>query len=103
MAGSTTMLWPLRLAIAETTSARSARDLLARPRTLLVAILLVGVTLDAVFFSLSAGMADHLAEARGPWAIPFVGAISVAAVLILGEILPKAVAASAARQTALFT
>ncbi|MBI3723971.1 DUF21 domain-containing protein, partial [bacterium] len=82
--------------------ARAALDLLARPRALLVAFLLVGVTLDAVFFSVSAGISHRLAEAHGAWAIPAVGALAVASVLLLGEVLTKAIATQAPRETALF-
>jgi putative hemolysin len=82
-------------------SARAACDLLARPRSLLVVILLVGVSLDALFFSVSADLAHHLAQVHGPWAIPAVGAAAVLLVLVFGEITPKAIAALAPRRTAL--
>jgi CBS domain containing-hemolysin-like protein len=83
--------------------ARAARDLLARPRALLVAILLVGACLDALFFSVSAGVAQDLAGATGlHWVIPVTGAVAVAIVVLVGEIVPKAIASLDPRPVALF-
>src|SRR5688572_30141088 len=90
-----------RLANEPTPGARAATDLLARPRTLLVVILLMGVSIDALFFSVSADFAAGVARIHGNWAIPAIGAISVVFMLILGEIIPKAFAATAPRKAAL--
>ncbi len=90
-----------RLANEATPEARAATDLVARPRTLLVVILLMGVTIDALFFSVSADFAAGLTTAYGALAIPAVGAVSVVLMLVLGEIIPKAFAATAPRKTAL--
>jgi CBS domain containing-hemolysin-like protein len=106
-AASETALFSLRREeqkrlLAETSpAARAANDLLSRPRTLLVVILLAGVTIDAFFFSVSAHIAHDFSLTHGLWAIPVVGAVSVILMLALGEIAPKAIAASQRRRAAL--
>ncbi len=90
-----------RLAGDPSSEARAVTDLLARPRALLVVILLVGVTIDALFFSVSADLAYELARTVGSWAVPLVAALSVFLMLGLGEVLPKTVASSSPRRTAL--
>src|SRR5689334_3312282 len=94
-AASETALFSLRRSernrLASETGARAqaANDLLARPRTLLVVILLVGVSIDALFFSVSADIARDIALAHGAWALPLLGAASVVIMLAIGEITPK--------------
>jgi CBS domain containing-hemolysin-like protein len=90
-----------RLAGEPSEEARAATNLLARPRTLLVVILLIGVAIDALFFSVSADIAAAFASSYGALAIPVSGALAVALMLAVGEITPKAIAASAPRRTAL--
>ncbi len=90
-----------RLAAETSREARAATDLLARPRTLLVVILLAGVTIDALFFSVAAGFAHEVAHRYGPWTVPAIGAASVVLMLAIGEITPKALAATSPRPMAL--
>lgn len=83
--------------------ARAARELLAAPRALLVAVLLVGACVDALFFSMSAGFASDLAAFCGrPWLVPATGVAATLTVVVLGEITPKAIAVAAPRRVALF-
>ena len=64
------------------------------PSGLLVAILFGNLLVNILFFSLSAVMSLRIAEAHGEWWQAVIGAVVLLLVILLGEILPKAMGIS---------
>ncbi|MBI4575429.1 MAG: HlyC/CorC family transporter [Planctomycetes bacterium] len=71
-------------------------DLLKRPRDLLITLLLGNMAVNLLFFSVSVVQAEE----AGPRGQALAGAVSLAAVIILGEITPKALAVNAPMRVA---
>lgn len=81
----------LRMRRAAPRALAAASELLRQPRSLLVAILLANVTINTAFFTL-AGMAGRTLFASGLGFVLF-SAASVLLLILVAEVLPKAIAA----------
>lgn len=90
-----------------TVSAAHVLELLERPRALLVAVLFGNLLVNFLLFAVAAGIVSRLqARADAPEGAGLVVAGGVAttlAVLVFGEITPKAIAVSAPRRVALLS
>jgi putative hemolysin len=80
----------LRLRKTHATAAKFIEEMLASPRSLLVAILLANVTANTLFFTL-AGFVG--ADLPGMWGLA-VGLASVLVMILCAEVLPKAIASA---------
>jgi putative hemolysin len=81
----------LRLRRTHPTVHAAAQELLAEPRALLVAVLLLNVTVNTLYFTLAGLISKRLVSDDPVWVIVF-GALGVLLMVLFGEILPKAIA-----------
>lgn len=81
-------------------AAQAALDLLAQPRSLLVAVLFGNLLVNFLLMALSARVVMRLGD-YGPAGVVAGFLITTVAVVVVGEVLPKAIAVTAARPTAL--
>ncbi len=85
-------------------SARAATALAANPRRLLFAVLFGNMVVNILFFAVSCKIGLELAQQHGSdYYTLMVGAVSLAAVIILGEVTPKSVAYHIPVQWAIFS
>ncbi|MEZ6183728.1 MAG: hemolysin family protein [Planctomycetota bacterium] len=80
--------------------ARSVESLLAQPRSLLVAVLFGNLLINFLFAAITSRISSQL-DVRGAVVFGAVGAVAL--LLVVGEIVPKAVAVSTPRRVALLT
>ena len=73
---------------------RAVRTLRRDPRGLLVCVLFGNMTVNLLYFCTSAVMSMRIAAAEGPRALVAGSAVSLLAVIVFGEVTPKAIAVS---------
>jgi putative hemolysin len=98
--GSETALFSLRthqIRSSRSASLRLAGTLLRQPRDLLITILLGNMFVNVAFFSVSVGLALHLGRTRGQGAAAGASIFFLLTLILLGEVIPKGVAARAPR------
>ena len=81
-------------------AAQAALDLIARPRSLLVAVLFGNLLVNFLLMAVSARVTFAFSQA-GPSGVVAGFLLTTLAVLVLGEVLPKAVAVTAPRRVSL--
>ena len=74
---------------------RSVAELMKQPRSVLLTILLGNTTINVLIFSISFVISGHLGERSSVWATLW-GVVTVALVIIVGEVLAKTFAISSA-------
>ncbi|MBL4847693.1 MAG: HlyC/CorC family transporter [Planctomycetes bacterium] len=81
-------------------AARAALELLARPRSLLVAVLFGNLLVNFLLMALSARVVLSFSQ-QGPAGVVAGFLVTTVAVVVIGEVLPKAIAVTASRRVAL--
>jgi len=81
-------------------AARAALELLGRPRSLLVAVLFGNLVVNFLLMGLSAKVVLQFSQ-QGPAGVVAGFLITTVAVVVIGEVLPKAIAVTAARRVSL--
>ena len=72
--------------------ARAVDTLLARPRLLLITVLLGNITVNTLYFVVASVLSMRLAA--NLWAATLTGVITVLAIVVFGEVIPKLLGAS---------
>lgn len=73
---------------------RMAHALVRRPEQLLVTLLLGNMTVNVLFFAISSVAVVQIAKASGPLIGTLVALVPLVAIILVGEVLPKALALS---------
>ncbi len=79
---------------------RRAAQLMARPKSTLLTILITNTAVNVALFAEAYVLFNRLGANLGPWAVPLAGVASVLLVVVVGEVVPKVLGVSLADRVA---